>query len=67
MRLAIGVMGASGGNLTEDARQKAYRARAWAMTGDAMGEDPLCAYHPARYRRPAPESAVLPPPAACAG
>jgi uncharacterized protein (TIGR00725 family) len=32
MRLAIGVMGASGGNLTEDARQKAYRL------GEAIAE-----------------------------
>jgi radical SAM protein len=29
------------------------RARAYAATGDAMGEDPLCAYQPPRDRRPA--------------
>lgn len=43
------------------------RARAWAMTDDAMGEDPLCAYQPARRRRPAAETAPSPPAAARAG
>ena len=30
------------------------RARAYAVSGNYLGEDPACAYEPSRYRRDAP-------------
>jgi len=37
------------------------RARAYSMTGDALGEDPLCAYEPGSFRLPSFEVAPDPP------